>query len=493
MKNEKELAVNGSGSDAKKKKFRIPNHWIAIAAFVGIFAVFVGFTLAFRRDSDAARLEYKPTSRITKEEMTLIVKDLNPMQQKMLTENPEQRKQLSDEIKRLLAIAMQANRDGISSKEHIRNELRFIATAILANNYDQKVNKQQGPQAQQFATVTEDEVKAYWNAEDVEPGLLDSVGLRSESPESREKEFQDFIAAKLAIARESGQMPEDAQPSDEELKMAKDIFAKTQIMYSKAEEKLASIPELPGEEKKDWREFEKSTNLQTKLQQAQFLAQYYGQNVLSKKLEISDDDLQKYLADNPEIGDASGKKARAEEVIRKLGEGGDFAELAKEYSEDPGSKENGGLYEDVRTGQMNSTFEKAALALEPGDYTKTPVETDFGYHVIKLVGKNEVKDDKGESATEYDVRHILISTQVSDPKNPISRPMPAKEFARSQLRAEREKEVLDEIMAKNPVSVPTDFEIPKVSDEKLQEMMQQQRGPMTPPAPQPPAEKGVEE
>lgn len=491
MKNEKAISEASSNAGVKKRKFRIPGHWIAIGAFIGIFALFVGFTVAFRRGSGSS-FAYTPTTRISKEEMSLIVKDLNPMQQKMLADTPEQRKQLSDEIKRLLAIAMEANREGITDDKNIKTELGFIESAILANNYDQKINKPEGPQPKQFSSVTEEQVTAFWKAEDVEPGILDSVGLRSETPESREQGFKDFIAAKLAIARKSGQMAEDAKPSDEELKMAKDIYAKTQILFSQAKKKLASIPALPAEEQKEWKEFEQSAKLQIKLQQAQFLAQYYGQNILSKKLEVTDEDVEKYMRENPEIGDMSKKKTRAEEVLKKLSDGGDFAALAKEYSEDPGSKENGGLYEGVRQGQMNSTFEKAALSLEPGKYTEALVETDFGYHIIKLVGKKGVKDDQGKESTQYDVRHILLSTQISDPKNPVSRPMPVKEYAKTQLRAEREKKFLDEILARNPVSVPTDFEIPKVSDEEIQKLMQQQRGPMTAPAPQSPAENGVE-
>ncbi len=93
------------------------------------------------------------------------------------------------------------------------------------------------------------------------------------------------------------------------------------------------------------------------------------------------------------------RKHVAEEVIKKLDDGGDFAVLAKEYSEDPGSKEKGGLYEDVKMKQMAPEFEKAALALEPGTYSKSLVETNFGYHIIKLESKKEGKDEQGNPAS----------------------------------------------------------------------------------------------
>ncbi|MDH3492541.1 MAG: peptidylprolyl isomerase, partial [Acidobacteriota bacterium] len=414
------------------------------------------------------------------EEMSLIVKDFNPMQLKALKENPEQRKQLSEEIARLLSLAKEADREGITAKPAVKSELRFIESAVVANNYDQKVNENPDPQAGPFSSVTEEQVKAYWEATDVEPGILDNLGWKSVTPETREKGFQEFIDAKISLAKESGQMPEDAKPSEEELKMAKDIYAKTQITFDVAEGKIASAGELPEAEKNKWQEFKKSTQLQVKLQQAQFLAQYYGQNVLSKKLEVTDEDVANYLKENPELGDVSKKKEMANEVLKKLADGGDFATLAKEYSEDPGSKENGGLYEDVKMGQMNPAFEKAALALEPGTYDKNLVETNFGFHIIKLESKKETKDAEGKASTDYSVRHILISTQVTDPENPMSRPMPAKDFVKTKLQSEREKQLLEEIRKNNPVSVPSEFDIPEVSEEDVKKLLEQQQQMMGP-------------
>ncbi|WP_058300459.1 peptidylprolyl isomerase [Gorillibacterium timonense] len=75
----------------------------------------------------------------------------------------------------------------------------------------------------------------------------------------------------------------------------------------------------------------------------------------------------------------------AKEVKAKLDAGGDFAALAKEYSEDPGSKDNGGLYENqqIGTSQFVAPFLKAMTEQEVGKVSD-PVETDFGYHLIKV-------------------------------------------------------------------------------------------------------------
>ena len=73
----------------------------------------------------------------------------------------------------------------------------------------------------------------------------------------------------------------------------------------------------------------------------------------------------------------------ANEVIRLLDEGGDFAELAKEKSTGP-SGPRGGELGWFNASQMVKPFSDAAAALEKGSYTKTPVQTQFGWHVIRL-------------------------------------------------------------------------------------------------------------
>ena len=86
----------------------------------------------------------------------------------------------------------------------------------------------------------------------------------------------------------------------------------------------------------------------------------------------------------------------AKEVIKKLNDGGDFAALAKEYSKD-GSADNGGVLGRFGQGDMVAEFESAAYKLEVGKYTKEPVKTQFGYHIIlktKDYGKGELKDAK---------------------------------------------------------------------------------------------------
>ena len=76
-------------------------------------------------------------------------------------------------------------------------------------------------------------------------------------------------------------------------------------------------------------------------------------------------------------------KARAEMVLSQLKHGADFAKLAGQYSDDPGSKRNGGDLGWFSRGQMVKPFEDAAFKLKPGQISDL-VESRFGYHIIKL-------------------------------------------------------------------------------------------------------------
>lgn len=85
-----------------------------------------------------------------------------------------------------------------------------------------------------------------------------------------------------------------------------------------------------------------------------------------------------------------GDQALAVSIIDRLNAGEDFAELAKEYSTDTGSGVLGGDLGWFGPGDMVPEFETAAFALEEsGDFTQTPVQSQFGYHIIQLIAKQE--------------------------------------------------------------------------------------------------------
>lgn len=100
-----------------------------------------------------------------------------------------------------------------------------------------------------------------------------------------------------------------------------------------------------------------------------------------------------YVANFPEIEEIKTRhilvkdEDQAKDLIKQLNNGADFAELAKEYSIDA-TKDNGGeLGYMAKTDQVIPEYLEAAFKLEPGEMSKKPVKSDFGYHIIEVTDK----------------------------------------------------------------------------------------------------------
>ena len=421
---------------------------------------------------------------ISKEEVEMLLGDLakvNPMVLKRFAQDPEMKKQQLDNLKQLLAFASQAQKEGLTNDPTNRQELENIRSEVAAVNYDKEINKDKGPMPP-FGFISEDQVNAFW-AKGEQPAkgfftsLKDKIGL---GEEDHEVAFQKFLDSKINVLKSGNPQMKDREVSEEEKTQARDFFAKIEIYEKEFDDKVAS-----GELSKD---FKAKVDLQIKLQQSQFLARLYSDK-LADKVKVTDEDISKYVTEHPELNSAE-KKAKAEEVLNRAKSGEDFASLANQFSEDPGNKDakgegQGGMYKDVVKGKMVKPFEDATLALEPGQISPNLVETDFGYHIIKLEKKGEGKDPAGQPTETYDVRHILFSTSYKDPADPDGHEMPVKAYVRTKLETEKEKKLLDEIVAGNNVQVPDDFTVPEVSEEQIQEMMkkQQQQNQMPPLSP----------
>lgn len=144
--------------------------------------------------------------------------------------------------------------------------------------------------------------------------------------------------------------------------------------------------------------------------------------ILEPSIEITDDEIKTYFEDNkasfdtPEQVEASHilveDEETAKEVKKKIDEGGDFAELAKEYSTDTQTKDNGGELGYFSTGQMVEAFDKVAFAMKV-DEISDPVKTDYGYHIIKVTGKKEAKEATLEDSKEK-IKEALLDQKVQE-------------------------------------------------------------------------------
>jgi peptidyl-prolyl cis-trans isomerase C len=99
------------------------------------------------------------------------------------------------------------------------------------------------------------------------------------------------------------------------------------------------------------------------------------------------------LVSVPEGADAAAKtqaRTKAEQLLKDVKAGKDFAALAKEHSQDPGSAVNGGDLGFFEQGQMVGPFNDAAFSMQPGA-TSDLVETQFGYHIIRVAEKQAAR------------------------------------------------------------------------------------------------------
>ncbi len=146
-----------------------------------------------------------------------------------------------------------------------------------------------------------------------------------------------------------------------------------------------------------------------------------------EEVEVTDEDLQQYYEDNkedykkdparklkyvfvnlmPSEADKQIVKTKADSIYNLAVNDGNFAELAKKYSEGPSAPKGGDLGYFTK-GRMVPAFEEAALKLKKGEISK-PVETRFGWHIIKLYDKR-IEDGKKEMRAS----HILLKVEASD-------------------------------------------------------------------------------
>jgi peptidyl-prolyl cis-trans isomerase C len=116
-------------------------------------------------------------------------------------------------------------------------------------------------------------------------------------------------------------------------------------------------------------------------------------------------------------------ESQAQDIITQLNQGADFATLAQKDSIDPGAK-NGGELGWFGQDEMVPAFATAAFALAPGQYTKTPVQTQFGWHVILCEGKrtaptpkladvqSQIKQQLGDAAVQSTLTAVRAGVKV---------------------------------------------------------------------------------
>jgi len=114
------------------------------------------------------------------------------------------------------------------------------------------------------------------------------------------------------------------------------------------------------------------------------IQRYYNDNI--QQYQTPEQVKASHILLKTEGKDEAAVRQKAEQVLKEVKSGGDFAALARKYSEDDGSKANGGDLDYFARGRMVPEFEKVAFTLEPGQVSDL-VKSQFGFHIIKVIDK----------------------------------------------------------------------------------------------------------
>lgn len=358
---------------------------------------------------------------LTAEDMSLIAEDQNPQIRARLAADPQSRKDFARDLRRLLAVAEEAEDHGVDRTPDVKREIELQKALVVAQYYAEK----QGDNLD----IKDSEVDAYF------------------SQPVNQLKFDHMLAD---AKKQNPQMAAQELPA-ERINMIKQQLGRIYLAEQKAIEQ--------GFDKKP------EVRLQIMLQRARVLAQkYLAEEKLEEKIKATDDEITAYLANHPELDVDKQNRAKAEEVLKRARAGEDFAKLAQEYSSD-GSSSKGGDLGWFGHGDMVPEFEKAAFALKPGEISDV-VESKFGFHIIKLdERKTETKDGKAEEMVH--ARHILISSRG---ENPFGPPQSSRDRARAAVMQEKQDKFLEEIVNRSHVKVAEEYQVKPPEQAPMQQL-----------------------
>jgi peptidyl-prolyl cis-trans isomerase C len=177
------------------------------------------------------------------------------------------------------------------------------------------------------------------------------------------------------------------------------------------------------------KKYDQDTEVQDALakMQEEVLTNYYLKKEM-EKITVSDKEISDYYDQHKStfVADATIKashilvkdEATAKELSAKIKNGANFEDLAKENSTCPSGK-NGGDLGYFSKGQMVKPFEDVAFSLKPGEMTAEPVQTQFGWHIIKVTDKKEAKQ-KDLAEIKGEIRSSLLYEKQKQKLNELT-------------------------------------------------------------------------
>jgi peptidyl-prolyl cis-trans isomerase SurA len=231
------------------------------------------------------------------------------------------------------------------------------------------------------------------------------------TPGLRDQVLQNMINERLIVAKAA---EDSVTVSDDEVQQQLDAQIKARAQQVGSEARLEEIYGMPiSRIKREYRDEMRKNLIVQKMQQQRYMNEQVGRYEVEDFFRTYKDSLPPvpeevemsriYVAPRPSPLAVAAARAKAEALLDSIKAGADFGDLARKYSQDPGSAQQGGDLGLVRRGQFVKEFETAVFSLSDGQVSPI-VQTEFGFHIIQLLER------RGDAVH---ARHILIRIEKS--------------------------------------------------------------------------------
>ncbi len=401
--------------------------YLIVVALIGTVASLFFVWQMYDIEAKAGRVEMEILKELTAEDLKLVL--ASQPETSSIIEDAEARRLFLKGLEEYLALAAQARREGMAEDKLFRINFNYKTMILMADVYERRLA---GGAATPYV-IAEDEINAVW------------------ADPANEAAFRETMDAIATIQRDAERQRGSDAPvpklAGEALEKARRKWARTKVLYSKAiaDPGFANAREL---------------QLRLKILEAGILSSDYLRKYAPLEIRATEAEIEDYLGAHPELRE-SRKKDKAAILLSQILAGEDFVKLASASSEDRTSKEKGGLYEDALPDLVWPEVEKAALSLAEGEVYRSLVESNTGYHIVKLEKKKPFTRPDGSGAYKLTFRHILIQRAFEDPNHHVPGvPAPfvsPRYIATTAIETEKRDRFIRRHVATAGISVPADL------------------------------------
>jgi hypothetical protein len=369
----------------------------SIIAVIVVLLIAAGLLIAQNRATSLSNVT------ISSKEMEILLKSLPPDQLRPLASLPptEAKKQFVDRVKEIFTLSLEAERLGIASRTDVQTEMGFNEKVVMATLYrDRMAGKD--PKA---VEVTGADIANYYkeNPTAFDDFINSNPRFKSIPTEQREGIKPKFAELMIMVARAK----QAGMEKDDTVMMAQ-RFQRASYLANKAQQELHNTTQVTDDDMKAYYDGHKD-------QYSEIRARHILVMFPEQREQQPGADKDKKDAGNKPATKEEARK-RAEDLLARVKAGEDFAKLAKEFSDDTGSAEQGGdlgfFRKDV---SFVPEFKEAVFKLKPGEVSGI-VETQYGYHIIKV---DEQRIAPFDEAMKAELKDRLVDQKIQDRINAL--------------------------------------------------------------------------